>query len=386
MRALALVIAGGIILMTVGYNEREALTSGTGLDAVRLTDPTTGAGLLTTNTDPTVAGVDPLTGADAPEGTDVGFGSSLLARIADGVYNGDLAVPPPQPSLPLMGDPDDAAYNPLPYWRHVPDPTGRISASWSDGVVTFAIAAGPGTASRAWLEQLVRLPNRTITPALRVAWAENDLSGTPSNLYPFVEAQYLDASLAVTGDAGSSVGVPASTQGIVSAVGNPSEQRQPSDARYLRVRVGALASGTGAGSFGLVRAWVSTMPSIPREQILRGAILAGDSISDWGGGVSVAGDLRHWASVFAVTVTGTGSSASIGGLDTSPFGRVVWIHHFAGTESLVLLHEDSGSSAQNRFRCPNGSNLTLRPYGTVMLCRFGDEDNSVIRWRVMSQV
>ena len=76
---------------------------------------TRGAGMLTTNTDPEVVSVDPLTGEDAPTGTDVGFGSALRRYIQTGVLNGDFAIPPPDITQAISDS------NPLPYWTWTTD-------------------------------------------------------------------------------------------------------------------------------------------------------------------------------------------------------------------------------------------------------------------------
>lgn len=89
----------------------------------RLTDTVTGAGLFTTNSDPSVVGVDPLTGEDAPVGTDVGFGAAVRRYIQTGVLNGDFALPPPDTSLAIGDD------NPLPYWTWEPGEAGQEAYS-----------------------------------------------------------------------------------------------------------------------------------------------------------------------------------------------------------------------------------------------------------------
>ncbi|MBX3031906.1 MAG: hypothetical protein KF809_17300 [Chloroflexi bacterium] len=113
----------------VGYNPLENLVGG-GIDDIRLTDPVTGAGLFTPNTDPTVVGIDPLTGLDAPMGTDVLFGSMVRRLFTAGLYNADFSVPPPDPAMPINSDPSSADYNPLPCWRLVDGSNGRVTVWW----------------------------------------------------------------------------------------------------------------------------------------------------------------------------------------------------------------------------------------------------------------
>ena len=89
----------------------------------RIVDPISGAGLFTSNTDPNVVGVDPLTGVDSPIGTDVGFGAAVRRWVQAGVYNGDFSVPPT-----ATGSQIEDAYNMLPYWSFQPTQSGQIIA------------------------------------------------------------------------------------------------------------------------------------------------------------------------------------------------------------------------------------------------------------------
>lgn len=73
---------------------------------------TRGGGLISTNSDPSVVGVDPLTGANAPTGTDVGFSAPVRRFIQTGILNGDFSQGPPDASAPISAD------NPLPYWTY----------------------------------------------------------------------------------------------------------------------------------------------------------------------------------------------------------------------------------------------------------------------------
>lgn len=96
-----------------------------GNTSFRLVDTITGAGLLTSNSDPNVVSIDPITGEDAPLGTDVGFASALRRYIHTGVLNGDFSVPPPELSSPISED------NPLPFWAV--DTAGGVLSAYVSG-------------------------------------------------------------------------------------------------------------------------------------------------------------------------------------------------------------------------------------------------------------
>lgn len=93
---------------------------------------TRGGGLVTTNSDPNLVGIDPLTGTAAPTGTDVGFSAPLRRFIHTGVLNGDFSQPPPSTAEPISDS------NVLPYWTWVPP---------SDGSFTLTLVADTGAAS-----------------------------------------------------------------------------------------------------------------------------------------------------------------------------------------------------------------------------------------------
>lgn len=102
----------------------------------RITDPVTGAGLFNPNMDPAVSGIDPLTGVEAPTGTDMSFGAMVRRQIHTNVINGDFAVTPPSGAYStgdtspywIVSDPNDARYNPLPGWTVTLDSNGNHSA------------------------------------------------------------------------------------------------------------------------------------------------------------------------------------------------------------------------------------------------------------------
>lgn len=135
--------------------------------AVRLVDDFTGAGIVTTNSDPGSTDIDPLTGLAAPVLTDVGFGAQFRRLVHTNVYNGDFAVPPAQgDSTNIVSDSKDLNYNPLPGW--VWTPSDGVAGQYAQTSTTSLAASGrklsivespTGTGSaRGDLYQLVPVP------------------------------------------------------------------------------------------------------------------------------------------------------------------------------------------------------------------------------------
>lgn len=123
----------------------------------RIVDPTTGAGLFNPNLDPAVVGIDPLTGLDAPSGTDVSFGAAIRRQMQTNVINGDFAVPPPLGvSTAIVSDPADAGYNPLPGW---------YVTSGSDGLVSTTVETAAGAASGQVLRIVAATGHTTVSYA-----------------------------------------------------------------------------------------------------------------------------------------------------------------------------------------------------------------------------
>lgn len=111
---------------------------------LRLLDPSTGAVLLETNT-------DPLTG-------NVGFGPGVQRGVQAGIPNGDFSMPPPDLARPI----DDTS-NPLPYWTWTPPADGLTdlyvvsNSGAGSGYYLRAVPTG-SPASLGTLEQLVPIP------------------------------------------------------------------------------------------------------------------------------------------------------------------------------------------------------------------------------------
>lgn len=202
----------------------------------RLVDSTTGAGLFTTNSDPAVVGVDPLTGLDAPTGTDVGFGAAVRRYVQTNVMNGDFAVPPPDPSEPV------SEYNPLPYWTVSTPVDGSAVVRWaadSGAASGYSLLFEPvaATGGETSASQLVPVPMTAGRQYRALASVYDAISGGSSLLLLDATWLEIDATTAI----GSTITVSAPTATA------PVEIRGdlglvPSTAAYLRLGV-RLAAG-----------------------------------------------------------------------------------------------------------------------------------------------
>ena len=164
----------------------------------RLVDTVVGAGLFTTNSDPNVVGVDPLTGEDAPTGTDVGFGAAVRRYIQTGVLNGDFAIPPPDITQAISDS------NPLPYWTWEPNVDGLVDAQLVEstdaaaGYVLRVTRSDSSTSGTSTLSQFVPIP-RSKGQQYRAMLSlylltSTGLAGSIGVSYQFYEA---DASTAI---------------------------------------------------------------------------------------------------------------------------------------------------------------------------------------------
>jgi len=162
--AIIAALIGGNTMKAVGWNPNEIQGDSVSDGGFgRLIDPTTGAGVFNPNLDPAVVGIDPLTGALAPTGTDMSFGSAVRRQMHTNVINGDFAVLPPGGVGSLIdSDPASATYNPLPGWTWTPGAPGLQTASieadtaYASGYklrVTGTDSSTPGV-----LSQLVAVP------------------------------------------------------------------------------------------------------------------------------------------------------------------------------------------------------------------------------------
>ena len=198
----------------------------------RLTN-TRGGGLLTTNSDPSVVGVDPLTLEDAPVGTDVGFAAPIRRFIQTGVLNGDFSQGPPDPSLPIGDD------NPLPYWTWTPDDDNSIlwqaDSAFGSGYVINPAPLVPGASPFGRLWQMVPVPisQGQQYRVLLSAWGENTAASNTLD-WQFYEK---DGSTTIGSELSSEWGVAYDSELKVDA------GLVPPKAAYLRVGVSFSAAG-----------------------------------------------------------------------------------------------------------------------------------------------
>lgn len=205
----------------------------------RIVDPISGASWLNPNSDPDEVGIDPITGEDYPAGTDVGFGLMAYDALVSGLYNSQFSVGPPD-----AGSPIEETYNEVPYWSYHQDDAGHIRASWvaeagapGGHAIEWTVTAG-ADGDEAYFEQIVPVSPwsyGTLAPTLRC-----QDSGT---YVQFIRSQFLTADGSETGseaEAGQFDGVAwGSTETVVVPIA------VPSDARYLRVRVGCEVQEDG---------------------------------------------------------------------------------------------------------------------------------------------
>lgn len=209
---------------------------------------TRGGGFLTTNSDPSVVGVDPLTGETAPVGTDVGFAAPLRRFIQTGVLNGDFSQGPPDPDMPISDD------NPLPYWTWTPDSDGRVSlsitadaaaASGYKAEFTFS-APQASTSAGQKLYQLIPVPMSQGQQyrVLVSAWVSSSASATMQMFYQFYRA---DGVTAIGSEVAAGGGTGAQEQKFDAGL-------VPPTASYLRLRISPVSSAAGTIALNEVRA------------------------------------------------------------------------------------------------------------------------------------
>lgn len=195
---------------------------------------TRGGGLLTTNSNPAVSGVDPLTGATAPTGTDVGWSSATRSSLKRGTWNGDFGQGPADPTLPLADD------NFVPYWRFKqPSGTSAVGA-WSSGAITLALASG-AAGDDGCLEQLFPV-NQSAAQQWAYSATANVSASSDASSKAYLDGQFVqsDGSTAT----GSLVTATSTGTGIVTVVMGAT----PTDAVYLRVRFGIRRDALSTGS------------------------------------------------------------------------------------------------------------------------------------------
>lgn len=190
---------------------------------IRLLDPTTGAVLMTTNTDPAQG--------------DVGF-VGLKRGIQTNVENGDFSQPPPDITQPI------STGNPLPGWEWTDGGAGVLTmvgdTSYASGYrLAFDVTGGMGSVS--YLDQLVPVPmskgqQYRVLPSYYTEAAQ-----------PTVAYQYMAA------DKTTSVGSVITAYTLVGNEYRTDAGLVPTTAAYLRIRLTFIGSPGSPGAMGEVR-------------------------------------------------------------------------------------------------------------------------------------
>jgi hypothetical protein len=93
--------------------------------------------------------------------------------------------------------------------------------------------------------------------------------------------------------------------------------------------------------------------------------------NDWNpAGLSTAGAL-------SVCTDGVIGNVTITGVTAQAEGRMIVLENRDTSYNIILSHSDAGSAANNRFLWAGGANITIRPYGAVMLMYLN------ARWRCL---
>ena len=301
----------------------------------RIVDPVTGGGLFNPDLDYDSVGIDPLTGLNAPIGTDIGFSAPIRRFLATGIYNGDFSLPPPDVSQPIKsgeesGSNDDANYNPLPNWHLTSAASGRITcqaivdaSSASGYVLRWTIESGCPSGEDAYIQTLAPVTSSrglTFFDVLATYWLA--ATRTDTDFIRYVQGQYLTRDLSTTGTSDLTSGtMTTSAVSIVDTATNAGVT--PGDAAYIRIRVGVKANAANTGA-----ALTTDLAEV--AQILR-------NISAY----SLTADAVTAAAIAAGTITATEIASGAITTDKLAAGAVTAAKITAGTITATELASDS---------------------------------------------
>jgi hypothetical protein len=239
----------------------------------RITDPETGAGLFNSNTSPSVMGIDPITGEEAPLGSDVGFGASVRRWLQAGIYNSDFSLPANSFQQPI-----DDEYNPLPYWTWVQSEAGAVRASIvnddtlaSGRKLRFSMTAFGSTSDDGYVTQLLPVPGSEGEGFSFDVSATFRSTGSTHAEAPlarvYLDVQYLDAGRGIVA---SPIRVSEHWGNLTGdfltrslSFGSTNDVRIPEGAYYALVKVGVDRSTeptTSAGTVDLTDTWAIYTP------------------------------------------------------------------------------------------------------------------------------
>jgi hypothetical protein len=311
---------------------------------------------------------------------DIGFTPEQVGFIRAGVYNAGFRTPPPEGDGVELDD----LTNKLPGWSYskVGD---SIDASWEDdssgGNITFT-AVDDTLSDEVTIEQVIpveRLGNQGDVQIVRVRKTETSDVGFTIR----VNAAYLDADGVVTGteaeilsaDSGSTVTHEVTPNG---------EAGIPTDALSLRIQVSAVVAAAEVPGDIIV---VHEVSIVSRMQLAGGIgyYEIADNETTFPDDGLTTGVLADTQLVY-ITAIGA-ATRDIFGITMANMtdGRILWLYNDDSANSFILKHESgSAASASNRIRCPNGGDMTIRPFGTVQLMYFGLPNGTTRRWHVMS--
>jgi hypothetical protein len=366
----------------------------------------------------------------------IAFGGPTADFIQYGVVNGAFSQGPPNADANI-----EAAVNPLPYWYGpVVVQNGAWTSQWVESSAypsghALRVSLTEGVAGdEVYFQQVVPIGGssyRSTGNAVRASFSVVD----GGNVDGKVALQYLKADRTATGNATSAtVNLSAITyyQGI--AYGHATNGASPpSDAVYLRIRVGVALTGVNApttvditdvrNDFAHMRVMLaadnpSFSPGLVYQQgsaiVLAPDGGSGDTLvvgatavsfggdATLGGAVTLSGIIsptisasqNDWAPTGLSTAStifvynDSGASVNITGIDATgvAIGQTIWLHVDAGvggTGTVVLVHNSGSSSADNRLILPSSTNVTMQGGSGIELKYLTNPRTGNMRWNAV---
>lgn len=299
---------------------------------------------------------------------DLGFTPEQLGLIRDGLYNADFRTPPPEGDGVELDD----LTNKLPGWSYVKTGTD-VTAKWitdsGGGHVRFYTAET--STDQAYIEQILPVSSTIRTSLTHAIWVDHGGSAGVPTLWG--NAIYLKSDGTTTGSAGTITLEPSAS--LVEQFAPNGITGVPSDAHFLRVRIGVTADDASDIS-------VNGLRVVP---VLRSGVwwetISGTK-NDW-----TPGSASIWGAIETLHIDGSGATRTISGLTAPALEGTTKLIHNGGANDIVLQHDAGGgsaSAANNRFYCQSGTDLTISTLGSVFIRYFGDIDGSHLRWRVVT--
>lgn len=173
-----------------------------------------------------------------------GFNSGLAAQVTSGVYNSSFSIPPPFPTLPIDND-----TNALPGWSLVNLVNATIAGWWiadatagSGGIFRW-ISTGAAAGDETYIEQLIQVSGTRDQETFHIPMAYEIIDSVSANMLWYISGQYLTSDqITTTGTAQEVTNVWAGSA-QVKLVTLVNAGVIPADAGWLRLRLGARATG-----------------------------------------------------------------------------------------------------------------------------------------------